>query len=164
MRNNNLVVFCSLKILEKKATLKSLALVIIQVGLSFIDLLGEALFRDLGALAKSEVRDEAELANPQESFGTTGSKLASGSSKAVKELETEQKIRANRVVRDFLDAFLLDITNLYRDVLATQFETKTQNQKILHSISTILEPRIRLHKHSSPNLTIESLFLDLRNV
>jgi hypothetical protein len=48
--------------------------------------------------------------------------------------------------------------------LLTQFETKIQDQMNLHSISTILEARIRLYKNSSPNLTMESLFLDLRNV
>jgi DNA polymerase-3 subunit delta' len=97
-------------------------------------------------------------------YGTTGSKLATGGSKAVKELEKEQKIRANRMVRDYLDAFLLDIANNYRDALLTQFETKIQDQMNLHSISTILDARMRLHKNSSPNLTMESLFLDLRNV
>jgi ABC-type multidrug transport system fused ATPase/permease subunit len=51
MRKNNFVVFRSLMILEKKDRLKSLALVVIQVGLSFIDLLGVALFGVLGALA-----------------------------------------------------------------------------------------------------------------
>jgi DNA polymerase III subunit delta' len=44
------------------------------------------------ALAESEVRDEAELAKLKESYGTTGSKLATGGSKAVKELEKEQKL------------------------------------------------------------------------
>jgi DNA polymerase-3 subunit delta' len=116
------------------------------------------------ALAESEVRDEMELAKLKESYGTTGSKLATGGSKAVKELEKEQKIRANRMVRDFLDAFLLDIANNYRDALLTQFETKTQDQMILHSISSILEARIRLYSNSSPNLTMESLLLDMRNV
>jgi DNA polymerase-3 subunit delta' len=116
------------------------------------------------ALAESEIRDEAELTKLKESYGTTGSKLATGGSKAVKELEKEQKIRANRMVRDYLDAFLLDIANNYRDALLTQFETKIQDQMNLHSISTILDARMRLHKNSSPNLTMESLFLDLRNV
>jgi DNA polymerase-3 subunit delta' len=116
------------------------------------------------ALAESEIRDEAELTKLKESYGTTGSKLATGGSKAVKELEKEQKIRANRMVRDYLDAFLLDIANNYRDALLTQFETKIQDQMNLHSISTILDARMRLHKNSSPNLTTESLFLDLRNV
>jgi DNA polymerase III subunit delta' len=116
------------------------------------------------ALAESEFRDEAELAKLKESYGSTGSKLATGGSKAVKELEKEQKIRANRMVRDSLDAFLLDIANNYRDALLTQFENKNQDQMTLHSISTILEARIRLYKNSSPNLTMESLFLDLRYV
>jgi ABC-type multidrug transport system fused ATPase/permease subunit len=51
MKKNNFVVFRSLMILEKKDRLKSLALVFIQVSLSFIDLLGVALFGVLGALA-----------------------------------------------------------------------------------------------------------------
>jgi ATP-binding cassette, subfamily B, bacterial PglK len=51
MKKNKFVVIRSLMILEKKDRLKSLALVIIQVGLSFIDLLGVALFGVLGALA-----------------------------------------------------------------------------------------------------------------
>ena len=41
---NNFVVYRSLMILDKKDRFKSLALVVIQVGLSFIDLLGVALF------------------------------------------------------------------------------------------------------------------------
>jgi ATP-binding cassette, subfamily B, bacterial PglK len=51
MKKNDFAVFRSLLILEKKDRLKSLALVIIQIGLSFIDLLGVVLFGVLGALA-----------------------------------------------------------------------------------------------------------------
>lgn len=51
MKRNNFVLHRSLMILEKKDRVKSLALVVIQIGLSFIDLLGVALFGVLGALA-----------------------------------------------------------------------------------------------------------------
>lgn len=51
MRKSNFILHRSLMILEKKDRVKSLALVIIQVGLSFIDLLGVALFGVLGSLA-----------------------------------------------------------------------------------------------------------------
>ena len=132
------------------------------------------------ALAESEVRDEAELAKLKESYGTTGSKLATGGSKAVKELEKEQKTRANRLIRDFLDSFLLDIATMYRDTLITESGTKnrienqglqirtkqnsiqTEQQVIMNSISSILEARLRLDRNSSPNLTIESLLMELR--
>jgi DNA polymerase III subunit delta' len=132
------------------------------------------------ALAESEVRDEAELAKLKESYGTTGSKLATGGSKAVKELEKEQKTRANRLVRDFLDSFLLDIATMYRDTLITESGTKnriidkglqiktkqdstqTEERVIMNSISSILEARLRLDRNSSPNLTIESLLMELR--
>jgi DNA polymerase-3 subunit delta' len=132
------------------------------------------------ALAESEVRDEAELVKLKESYGTTGSKLATGGSKAVKELEKEQKTRVNRMVKDYLDSFLLDIATIYRNALITQSATNNQsiNQKlqiktqqkttqteekvIILSISSILKARLRLYKNSSPNLTIEGLLLELR--
>jgi ATP-binding cassette, subfamily B, bacterial PglK len=51
MHKTNFVVHRSLLILDKKDRVKSAALVIIQISLSFIDLLGVALFGVLGALA-----------------------------------------------------------------------------------------------------------------
>ena len=132
------------------------------------------------ALAESEVRDEAELIKLKESYGTTGSKLATGGSKAVKELEKEQKTRGTRLVRDFLDLFLLDMATMYRDTLITESGTKnrivnkdlqiktkqdstpTEQQVIMNSISSVLEARLRLDRNSSPNLTIESLLMELR--
>jgi DNA polymerase-3 subunit delta' len=131
------------------------------------------------ALTESEVRDEAELAKLKESYGSTGSKLATGGSKAVKELEKEQKIRANRMVRDFLDASLLDISSLYRDVLIEKINpggnltnkdfselVKQKSQKILDAdavsaINLILRSRESLTMNSSPILTTESLFSKL---
>jgi len=131
------------------------------------------------ALAESEIRDEAELTKLKESYGTTGSKLATGGSKAVKELEKEQKTRASRMVRDFLDASLLDISSLYRDVLIEKINPggnltnkdfseliKQKSQKILDAdavsaINLILRSRESLTMNSSPILTTESLFSKL---
>ena len=127
------------------------------------------------ALAESEIRDEAELTKLKESYGTTGSKLATGGSKAVKELEKEQKTRASRMVRDFLDASLLDISSLYRDVLTVKINSKenlinqdfaelikSKSESIsetdaVKAINTILEHRKKLTQNSSPTLTVESL-------
>jgi DNA polymerase-3 subunit delta' len=131
------------------------------------------------ALSESEARDEAELAKLKESYGSTGSKLATGGSKAVKELEKEQKTRASRMVRDFLDASLLDISSLYRDVLIEKIDPggnltnkdfseliKQKSQKILDAdavsaINLILRSRESLTMNSSPILTTESLFSKL---
>ena len=131
------------------------------------------------ALAESEIRDEAELTKLKESYGTTGSKLATGGSKAVKELEKEQKTRASRMVRDFLDASLLDISSLFRDVLIEKINPggnltnkdfseliKQKSQKILDAdavsaINLILRSRESLTMNSSPILTTESLFSKL---
>jgi DNA polymerase-3 subunit delta' len=105
--------------------------------------------------------------------------LATGGSKAVKELEKEQKTRASRMVRDFLDASLLDISSLFRDVLIEKINPggnltnkdfseliKQKSQKILDAdavsaINLILRSRESLTMNSSPILTTESLFSKL---
>jgi DNA polymerase-3 subunit delta' len=128
------------------------------------------------ALAESEVRDEAELAKLKESYGSTGSKLATGGSKAVKDLEKEQKTRNARSVRDSLDSALLDIATIYRDILLVKSgsinsvinvqlfekikmkESEVSSHSALNMISSILMYRNNLLKNSSPNSTIESLF------
>ena len=44
-------------------------------------------------------KDELEISKLKEAWGTTGSKLAAGGSKAIKELEKEQKTRSTRFAR-----------------------------------------------------------------
>jgi DNA polymerase-3 subunit delta' len=70
------------------------------------------------AEAQSEIRDEEEIQQLQEAYGkgATGRGMTSGASKAIKELEKEQKARATRLVRDSIDAALLDLATFYRDV------------------------------------------------
>jgi DNA polymerase-3 subunit delta' len=128
------------------------------------------------ALAESEIRNEKELLKLKESFGSTGSKLATGGSKAVKELEKEQKTRSTRLVRDNLDSALLDIATIYSEVLLSKLNHSnlkmnqgSQNQlgkniffiseeSALKTIMAISETRTSLSKNSSPNLLIEQLF------
>ena len=134
------------------------------------------------ALAESEFRDEVELIKLKESYGTTGSNLATGGSKAVKELEKEQKTRANRIAKDFLDSSLLDISTLYRDILATKVNSNSKlvnndlaqliklksesvsESEVQISIELILKHRENLAKNSSTILTAESLFSKLSNI
>jgi DNA polymerase-3 subunit delta' len=127
------------------------------------------------AKSESEIRDEEEITRLKESYGTTGSRLATGGSKAVKELEKEQKTRSLRIIRDNLDSALLDIASLYRDILLVKSgSTKTivnhyLTEKIIQMtpkinvdstisiINSILISRNNLSKNSSPNSAIESL-------
>ena len=128
------------------------------------------------AQSESKIRDEEELSKLKESYGTTGSKLATGGSKAVKELEKEQKTRTTRMIRDNLDSALLDIATIYSEVLLSKSNEiypkggqKSQNQlnkniffvseeSALKMITAISETRSSLSKNSSLNLLIERLF------
>jgi DNA polymerase-3 subunit delta' len=135
----------------------------------------------LQSLAESEVRDEIELAKLKESYGTTGSKLATGGSKAVKELEKEQKTRSTRSVRDNLEGALLDIATVFRDILLVQSGSKdhlinsdlrdqimkhamvSQRETNLAVITTILKLREDLSKNTSSILVTEALISKLIN-
>jgi DNA polymerase-3 subunit delta' len=126
------------------------------------------------ARGESELRDKEELAKLKESYGATGSRLATGGSKAVKELEKEQKTRNTRLVRDSLDGALLDIVNIYKGILFIQSGSSKlvnitdetidkhlnlSNESILNIINSILLFRENLSKNNSPNLIIESSIL-----
>jgi DNA polymerase-3 subunit delta' len=131
------------------------------------------------AEADAENRDEAELANLKQAWGSTGSKMASGGAKAIKELEKEQKTRSTRMVRDYLDRALLDLATLYRDVLLvqsgsgdnlinqdikdeiTKVASSTTDSKTLVKILAILKARVNLAHNAAPLLTTESLMCEL---
>jgi DNA polymerase-3 subunit delta' len=132
------------------------------------------------AKMESEIQDEKEIAKLKESYGSTGSKLATGGNKALKELEKEQKSRTTRLVRDNLDRALLDLITVYRDVLLAQsnkadkisnidFQNKiiqkaqtSSKEIILNSINSIIKARNALNKNSASSLTTEALIVSLR--
>jgi DNA polymerase-3 subunit delta' len=132
------------------------------------------------ALTDAEKKDEDEISKLKEAWGATGSKMASGGSKAVKELEKEQKSRSTRMVRDYLDRALLDLATLYRDVLLLQsnstdslinqdlieqikiMATSTNPAKTLGKIEAILKTRRNLAQNAAPLLLIEALMCELR--
>jgi DNA polymerase-3 subunit delta' len=132
------------------------------------------------AIADAEKKDEDEISKLKEAWGSTGSKLATGGSKAIKELEKEQKSRSTRMVRDYLDRALLDLATLYRDVMLVQSnsrdslinqdlanqinqmaETATRS-KTLNNIEAILKTRRNLAQNAAPLLLIEALMCELR--
>jgi DNA polymerase-3 subunit delta' len=132
------------------------------------------------ALKDSEKKDEDEISKLKEAWGATGSKMVSGGAKVVKELEKEQKSRATRMVRDYLDRALLDLSTLYRDILLIQSNSVdslinqdlieeikqlakvTRPEQTLAKIESILKTRRNLAHNAAPLLLIEALMCELR--
>ena len=131
------------------------------------------------ALKDSEKKDEDEISKLKEAWGATGSKMVSGGAKVVKELEKEQKSRATRMVRDYLDRALLDLSTLYRDILLIQSNSvdslinqdlieeikqlaqATRPEQTLAKIESILKTRRNLAHNAAPLLLIEALMCEL---
>jgi DNA polymerase-3 subunit delta' len=169
-----------LKAKQSRENILKLPLMVKDIASAFsaAQLLVESAKQD--ALADSEQKDEAEIAKLKEAWGATGSKLVSGGSKAVKELEKEQKARSTRMVRDYLDRALLDLATLYRDVLLLQsgstdslinqdlteqikkMATWHTPERTLKKIEAILRARTQLAQNAAPLLLIEALMCELR--
>jgi len=129
---------------------------------------------------EAERRDDAEISALKEAWGQQGSKLTQGGSKAVKELEKEQKSRTTRMVRDYLDRALLDIATLYRDILLiqsnsldsiintdliseiTKIAEATSPEATLAKLEAIMSARTNLSHNAAPLLTIEALMVLLK--
>ena len=129
---------------------------------------------------EAERRDDAEISALKEAWGQQGSKLTQGGSKAVKELEKEQKSRTTRMVRDYLDRALLDIATLYRDILLIQSNSldsiinidlmseiskiaeTTTPEATLAKLEAIMSARTNLSHNAAPLLTIEALMVLLK--
>jgi DNA polymerase-3 subunit delta' len=133
------------------------------------------------ANTSSEERDEKELEKLQEAYGkgATGRGMATGLTKAVKELEKEQKSRSTRMVRDSIDGALLDIATFYRDAMMVQsgntesmintdmreqiesYASKSPSHSTINKISSIMEARENLARNSAPLVTCEALMCRL---
>ena len=129
------------------------------------------------ANTESEARNQNEIDDLSLAYGkgATGRGMATGGSKAIKELEKEQKTRSTRMVRDGLDAALLDIATFYRDVMMVQagstdslinqelenqittYATNTKPYTTINKINAIMAGRVKLNQNAAPLLTIEAL-------
>ena len=96
------------------------------------------------AEAESEAseRDEAEREQLATALGVgaTG-KAPAGSSKALKDLEKEQKSRVTRATRDSIDRALLDISTAYRDLLTIHMGIANERQLINEHLREAIEKR-----------------------
>jgi len=129
---------------------------------------------------EAEARNEKEIQALKDAWGTQTTKISSTNTKAIKELEKDQKSRTTRMVRDYLDRALLDIATLYRDVmlvqsgqqgdllnsdLATEIRAlamATQPAATVVKLEAILAARVALGHNAAPLLTAESLMLQLK--
>jgi DNA polymerase-3 subunit delta' len=115
------------------------------------------------ALAESEVRDKAELGKLKESYGTTGSKLATGGSKAVKELEKEQKMRNTRHSRDFIAnctiEYLHESTKSIKNYGQNLRNKPYADTELISIVKSLQETLKLLERNSNYQLALESLFL-----
>ena len=129
----------------------------------------------------ASTRDEKESTELAEAWGkgATGRGMATGGSKAIKDLEKEQKSRATRMIRDSIDGALVDIATLYRDVMFVQSGTQGAliNQEFASDISkmaeripaaktvlkidAIMSARTNLSHNAAPLLTLEALMCQL---
>ncbi len=129
----------------------------------------------------ASARDEKESADLAEAWGkgATGRGMATGGSKAIKDLEKEQKSRTTRMIRDSIDGALVDIATLYRDVMFIQSGTQGAliNQefaadiskmaeriapaKTVSKIDAIMSARTNLSHNAAPLLTLEALMCQL---
>ena len=125
----------------------------------------------------AEERNQSEIDDLSLAYGkgATGRGMATGGAKAIKELEKEQKTRSTRMVRDGLDAALLDIATFYRDVMMVQagandglinkelehqittYAANTKPHTTIHKINAIMAARINLGHNAAPLLTVEAL-------
>jgi len=129
------------------------------------------------ATTAAELRNEKEVDDLSLAYGkgATGRGMATGGSKAIKDLEKEQKTRQTRMIRDGLDAALLDIATFYRDVMMVQagandalinteleaeiraVAAKAKPQSTIKKINAIMDARTNLGHNAAPLLTVEAL-------
>jgi len=101
------------------------------------------------ALAESEFRDREELSKLKEFYGTTGSKLATGGSKAIKEYEKSIKYKEVRRTKDFINWFYQELNtqknqelytskNLFISSLINKYLSSDQQKNLMLSTESLM--------------------------
>ncbi len=111
---------------------------------------------------ESKVRDEEELTKLKESYGTSGTRLATGGSRAIKELEKFQKSRTTRLVKNYLDLALLEIQKMFIREFVSLESKEFPLEKSVYFVKAIEQTRETINLNSSHLLIVESLFCKLR--
>lgn len=133
------------------------------------------------AKPRSEQLDAKELADLEAAYGAgTRGVRSTGFAAAQKALQSSQRQRSKRIVRDCLDRYLLDLASFYRDVVALQLGARTEliNEEMRPQVSTmarataaetsaqrlsaIFATREALEGEVAPLLALESLMISLK--
>jgi DNA polymerase-3 subunit delta' len=110
------------------------------------------------ASTESEVLDQEETTKLKEFYGASGNKMATGGSKAIKELEKDQKSRLNRKIKDNIHFYLIEILNFMAAEMKSDGNSEISNLNCMVVMQTIES----LKYNSSQQLTLESMFCQLK--
>jgi len=116
---------------------------------------------------------EKESESSKSIYQGAGRGLAAGGSKALKELERDQKARTTRAIKDELDGYLLEYTSALRDCLVSKdqrlnydlaeelenFSSKISPEGISKILSDLGTTRNLLNSNTSQTLLLEGFFL-----
>ena len=145
--------------------------------------------KDIVELATEEANAEMDVRDAQEreallaSYGVEGNQKAKAERAArgaIKELETKQKSRRTRAVRDRLDLALVDLLSYFRDVLVLQiaegsvelvneelkpqlidFAASSDATKTRRRMEAVERARRRFASNAGPQAILESLAIEL---
>jgi DNA polymerase-3 subunit delta' len=140
----------------------------------------EAVKAEVDATAAATAGVEREALKAALGVGGPRERQPPGAAAALKELEKRQRGRATRALRDGLDRALVDLTALYRDVLARQvgadvppvhldrtgevaeLAERGSPEVTLRQIEAVLACRAALDANVAPLLAVEAMTLALR--
>ena len=124
-------------------------------------------------MAKFSEELDKEVQEAKSIYQGASKGLISGGSKAIKELERDQKLKISRAIKDELDGYLLDYMIFLRDCLTKvgphinedlsdqirYFQSDTKEEDISELLSVVSNCRARLSTNASQALVLENLFL-----
>lgn len=124
-------------------------------------------------MAKFSEELDKEVQEAKSIYQGASKGLVSGGSKAIKELERDQKLKISRAIKDELDGYLLDYISFLRDCLVIDgpqinedlsdqiryFQSKTKEEDISELLAAVSNSRARLSTNASQALVLENLFL-----
>jgi len=116
---------------------------------------------------------EKEIQEAKNIYQGTSRGLITGGSKALKELERDQKLKTTRAIKDEIDSYLLDYSSFIRDCLLMNgpwinadlsehikvFQSKNREEDLSQLLSLISNSRAKLATNASQSLVLETLFL-----
>jgi len=116
---------------------------------------------------------EKEIEEAKTIYQGTSRGLLTGGSKALKELQRDQKLKTTRAIKDEIDNYLLDYMSFIRDCLLVNgpwinadlseqiktFQSRKSEEDLSQLLTLISNARAKLATNASQSLVLETLFL-----